>query len=106
MSWGCVGEECDLISEQGPGKCQCGADLVEQIKPSLRDIGLLCGEALRAYGDNAALAAAVAGELAVRQGDDLAACFEVALENAALYLSLAFAYQQRQREQTVAREMH
>lgn len=105
MSWGCIGEECGIISERGPGKCPCGADLVEQIQPRIEELAALARKAAYAYGAGAALAAGVAGEIAVRQRDDLASCLETALENAAIYLCLAYAYQQRQREQAAAQEI-
>lgn len=105
MSWGCIGEECGVVSEVGPGKCPCGADLVEQIQPRIEELAGLARRAARTYGHSAALAAGVAGEIATRQGDDLIACFETALENAAIYLCLAYAYQERQRD-AAAQEMH
>lgn len=104
----CLSDECAILTCAPcatSGRCACGAELVECLRPTQQEIIDVINLALRQDRGISNAAAAAQVEIYVREGLDLKETLDVALDILARHIKLAYGLQQRIRA-IAAQEMH
>ena len=106
--WVCLADECSILTCETHavgGRCSCGAELVECLRPTSEELSDVINLSLREDRGLATAVAAVQAASFEREGLNLPATLCVTLDILARHIMLAYALQQRIRAKAV-REMH
>lgn len=88
----CLSDDCAILtcaSCAGSGRCACGAELVECLRPTTQEILDVINLALRQDRGVSNAAAAAQVEIYVREGLDLKDTLEIVLDILARHIKLA-----------------